>query len=424
MERHEFSRTGEVCWTGRLPSGLPVFVYPKPEYGKSYAFFAANYGGMDLRYEQGGVWTDSPAGVAHFLEHKMFDTRAGNALQTLTQGGASPNAFTSAALTGYHFECTEGVEDHLHTLLSFVTEPYFTPESVAKEQGIIGQEIAMIEDDPDWKLYMNLLGGLYAHHPIRVSVAGSRESIARITDQTLYHCYHSFYHPGNMALCVAGPVEPERAFEIAARVVTQEDQGPCRRDYGPAEQSQAHQSRVTERMEVSTPMFLTGFKGPELKRGPDGLRLQLVGQLAGELLCGDGSSLYEQLYESGKINKSFGVSFETYPGISFLAAGGESRDPDGVAKAIREEGARLASGGLEEERFLRTRKAAYGGRVRSLSFEHLCVQTVQGYFGGYTYLDFPELYDAITAEEVADYLRRYVTEEAQSTAILEPAAHS
>ena len=160
----------------------------------------------------------------------------------------------------------------------------------------------------------------------------------------------------------------------------------------------------------------------EPEPGPEGLRLQLVGQLAGELLCGDGSPLYEQLYESGQINRSFGVSFETYPGLSFLAAGGESRDPDGVAEAILKEGERLAAGGLEEDRFLRTKKAAYGSRVRSLSLEHLCVQTVQGCFGGYDYLDFPALYDAVTAEETAAFLRRFVTGARQSTSIVRPAS--
>ena len=230
MERREFHRVGECCWAGILPSGLPVFVYPKPEFGKSFAFFAANYGGMDLRFEQGGQWKDTPAGVAHFLEHKMFDTKEGNALQLLSQGGASPNAFTSSSITGYHFECTEGFEDHLRTLLSFVMEPYFTPESVAKEQGIIGQEIAMIEDEPYWRLYRNLLAGLYERHPIRISVAGTRESIAGITDHTLYDCYRSFYHPGNMVLCVAGPVDPEGVEDTPHQDVERQSPGRAGRE--------------------------------------------------------------------------------------------------------------------------------------------------------------------------------------------------
>lgn len=420
MERQEFRRTGECCWSGNLPSGLPVYVYPKPEFGKSFAFFATNYGGMDLRFEQRGQWKDTPAGVAHFLEHKMFDTKEGNALQLLSQGGASPNAFTASSITGYHFECTEGFEGHLRTLLSFVTEPYFTAESVAKEQGIIGQEIAMIEDDPYWRLYRNLLAGLYERHPIRISVAGSKESIAGITDQTLYDCYHSFYHPGNMVLCVAGPVEPEQVFEIAAQVVTQENPGTCQRDYGEAEGPKVFQRRTEEQMEVSSPLFFTGFKGPVPQRGRENLRLQLTGKLAGELLCGDSSPLYARLYEAGKINKSFSVSFETDPGVSFLAAGGESRDPDGVAEAILREGERLASGGLEEDRFQRTKKAAYGGQVRGLTSEQLCIQTAQAHFAGYSYLEFPEVYDVITMEEIAEFLRKYVTEERQAVSVIAP----
>ena len=202
-----------------LENGLHVFVFPKPEFQKSYAFFATNYGGMDLRFCLDGTWHDTPAGVAHYLEHKMFDTKEGNALQKLTANGASPNAFTSNAITGYYFECTEQFEENLKTLLSFVSVPYFTQESVDKEQGIIGQEIGMIEDDPDWKVFTNLMKGLYEHHPIRLSVAGSVESIARITPQTLYDCHKAFYDPANMVLCVAGNQDPERVCQIAREIL-------------------------------------------------------------------------------------------------------------------------------------------------------------------------------------------------------------
>ena len=204
MNHLDFPRVGERMYREVLENGLHVFVFPKPEFQKSYAFFATNYGGMDLRFCLDGTWHDTPAGVAHYLEHKMFDTREGNALQKLTANGASPNAFTSNAITGYYFECTEQFEENLKTLLSFVSVPYFTQESVDKEQGIIGQEIGMIEDDPDWKVFTNLMKGLYEHHPIRLSVAGSVESIARITPQTLYDCHKAFYDPANMVLCVAG----------------------------------------------------------------------------------------------------------------------------------------------------------------------------------------------------------------------------
>ena len=171
MEQKHYPRVGEKLYHQVLENGLHIYVDPKPEYGKYYAFFATNYGGMDVRFRLDGQWHDTPEGVAHFLEHKMFDTEDGNALQDLAANGASPNAFTSNAITGYYFECTEKFEDNLKTLLSFVSIPWFTPESVDKEQGIIGQEIRMVEDDPNWRVYMNL-----TDFCTKITRSGSRSS--------------------------------------------------------------------------------------------------------------------------------------------------------------------------------------------------------------------------------------------------------
>ena len=252
MEKLEFSRVGERMYHEKLANGLNVFVFPKPEFQKGYAFFATNYGGMDMKFCLDGQWHQSPAGVAHFLEHKMFDTKEGNALQDLAANGASPNAFTSSAITGYYFESTEKFEENLRILLSFVSVPWFTQESVDKEQGIIGQEIGMIEDDPDWKVFMNLMAALYQHHPIRVSVAGSVESISHITADTLYACHKAFYDPANMVLCVAGPVEAEHICQVAREILPRQAGSIAAKDYGEKEADRVAKSLVEERMEVST----------------------------------------------------------------------------------------------------------------------------------------------------------------------------
>ena len=204
MVSKEYPRIGETMLHARLENGLHIYVDQKPEFQKSYAFFAANYGGMDMKFRLDGVWQDTPAGVAHFLEHKMFDTEDGNALQDLAANGASPNAFTSSAMTGYYFESTEKFYENLKILLSFVSIPWFTRESVDKEQGIIGQEIRMVEDDPDNQVFYALMECLFDHHPIRVPIAGTRESISHITADTLYACHKAFYTPSNMVLTVAG----------------------------------------------------------------------------------------------------------------------------------------------------------------------------------------------------------------------------
>ncbi|NLH00497.1 MAG: insulinase family protein, partial [Clostridiales bacterium] len=197
MHKKYFDRIAETLISEILPNGLSVNIVAKPQFSKSFAMFATNYGGADRRFKLAGQWIDTPAGVAHYLEHKMFDMPYGNALNELSSRGASPNAFTSSAMTAYHFESTSEFEANLRTLLTFVSTPYFTEESVRKEQGIIGQEIRMVEDSPSYVIYNNLLRCLYSSNPVRDSVAGTVESIAEITHETLYHCHKVFYNPSN-----------------------------------------------------------------------------------------------------------------------------------------------------------------------------------------------------------------------------------
>ena len=327
MEKCSFARVGETMYHGKLENGLHVFVFPKPEFQKGYAFFATNYGGMDMRFCLDGVWHSTPAGVAHYLEHKMFDTQEGNALQDLAANGASPNAFTSNDITGYYFDSTEKFEENLRILLSFVSVPWFTQESVDKERGIIGQEIGMIEDNPDWKCFMNLMAALYKHHPIRVSVAGSVESIAQITPETLYACHKAFYDPANMVLCVAGPVDPERICGVAREILPKEAGPIAAKDYGEKEEPRAARSLIEERMEVSAPIFHLGYKGDAPRKGEDRLRQELVAELALEILLGSSSPLYARLYREGLINQEFGYGYEDSFGCAFMAANGESRRP-------------------------------------------------------------------------------------------------
>ena len=421
MNYLDFPRVGERMYREVLENGLHVFVFPKPEFQKSYAFFATNYGGMDLRFCLDGTWHDTPAGVAHYLEHKMFDTKDGNALQKLTANGASPNAFTSNAITGYYFECTEQFEENLKTLLSFVSVPYFTQESVDKEQGIIGQEIGMIEDDPDWKVFTNLMKGLYEHHPIRLSVAGSVESIARITPQTLYDCHKAFYDPANMVLCVAGNQDPERVCQIAREILPKTAGPIAQKDYGPQEPEGAFQSLVEERLAVSGPIFQLGYKGDAPERGEAGLRQQMLGELACEVLLGNSTPLYARLYQEGLINRNFSYGYDSVPGCAFLAAGGESRDPEAVRAAVEAEARRIEAEGVDPGLWDRVKKGVYGWRVRSLnSFETLCVNQAQNFFAGREYLRFADLFADIRKEDVEALIARWVTPARTSLSVIRP----
>ena len=421
MNYLDYPRVGERMYHEVLENGLHVYCFPKPEFQKSYAFFAANYGGMDVRFCLDGTWHDTPAGVAHYLEHKMFDTPEGNALQKLTANGASPNAFTSNAITGYYFDCTEKFEENLKTLLSFVSIPYFTQESVEKEQGIIGQEIGMIEDDPDWKVLTNLLGALYVHHPIRVSIAGTVESIARITPETLYACHRAFYHPANMVLCVAGNQEPGRVCEIAREVLPRESSPVAQRDHGLQEPEGVRQSLVVEQMAVSGPIFQLGYKGDAPEQGEAGLRQRLLGELACEVLLGNSTPLYARLYQRGLINRNFSYGYNSAPGCAFLTAGGESKDPETVCRMVQAEAARIGREGVDAGLWSRVKKGVYGGMVRSLnSFENLCISQAQVHFAGGDFLSFAELFAEIQKEDVERLIVRWTAPERRALSVIRP----
>ena len=279
MKQTFYERIGEAVCRETLPNGLRINIVPKRDYAKSYAFFATRYGGMDTRFCLNGKWLDTPAGIAHYLEHKMFDTKEGNALQELAKNGAEPNAFTSNAITGYYFDSTTHFEENLEILLSFVSVPYFTEESVAKEQGIIGQEIRMIEDNPDWQIYTRMMKALYAASTARTSIAGTVESISHITAETLYDCHKAFYTPSNMVLTVVGNVDPVHVVDIARRILPREGGPAIPRDYG-TEPAQVAEKETKLAMEVSCPQFLTGFKCTPAEDGEGYMRQSLIGDMA------------------------------------------------------------------------------------------------------------------------------------------------
>ena len=409
MKETFYQRIGETVYREKLSNGLQLCVVPKPEHAESYAFFATRYGGMDTRFQLDGKWLDTPAGIAHYLEHKMFDTKEGNALQELAQNGAEPNAFTANAMTGYYFSSTERFEENLKILLSFVSIPYFTDESVAKEQGIIGQEIRMIEDNPDWQLYTRMMQALYSRHAARTSIAGTVESISHITAQTLYDCHKAFYTPSNMILTVVGNVDPVRIREIAQSILPREGGPVIPRDYG-EEPMEVAQKETRMAMEVATPQFLTGYKCAPAAEGEAYLRATVIGDMACDILLGNSSPLYLRLYDQGLINTSFGGAFEMMPGVAYLYAGGDSKDARAVAAEIQKEAERLATEGVDEDFYQRVRRAAFGENLRGLnSFENIAVALTEGYFYGYDPFRFPQAFDSITKEDIAAFLRDNLT---------------
>ncbi|MCL2368517.1 MAG: insulinase family protein [Oscillospiraceae bacterium] len=422
MQQKHYRAIGETLYTDKLENGLTVYVIPKPGYEKKYAFFATSYGGADRRFQSDGAWQDTPAGIAHFLEHKLFDTKDGNALADLAAGGAQPNAFTSAELTAYYFECTDGFEDNLKTLLSFVSEPYFTAESVAKEQGIIGQEIGMIEDSPGHVVYYNLLRGLYDTHPVRDMISGTVESISEITADTLYNLHRAFYRPSNMVLCAVGDIDPERVREMAETILPKEFSEPPVKDYGPEDTAPVIQTRTEAEMPVSQPMFLTGTRVPPSEKGRAYLRQDLMGYLATQYLAGKSSPLYIRLYADGLIAGDFSCGFLGGRSYALTEFGGESKDPDRVLTEIQAEVAATLTAGMDQTRFTRLKKALSGKLIRSLdSVENLCYEQTESHFHGTSALDRLEILRDITADEVLEFIKTHLTAEKFALSIVRPA---
>ena len=415
-----YDRLGEAVHRTVMENGLQIYVVPRPGYARKYAFFATRYGGMDTRFQWNGHWQDTPAGIAHYLEHKTFDTKEGNALQDLAKNGAEPNAFTSNAITGYYFDSTEHFQENLKILLSFVSVPWYTQESVDKEQGIIAQEIRMIEDNPDWQIYHRMMNALYHTSTARTAIAGTVESISHITANTLYQCHKAFYTPSNMVLTVVGDVEPHMVEDTAFWTLPRQGGEIIPRDYGMEPETIVERETRTA-MEVSAPQFLTGFKCRPAKEGEGWLRQSILGDLAGDLLLGDSSPLYLRLYDEGLINDTFGSDYDLLPGIACFYAGGDSRDARAVTAAILEEAQRLASGGINDAFFQRVRRAAYGSYIRSLnSFENIAVSLTEGHFHGYDPFRFPQVFETVTAEDVAAFLRENIVEERMAISEIVP----
>ena len=421
MEKRIYPRLGETVFWDTLPNGLTVAVVPRPGFTRKLAYFVTDYGSIHTEFTVNGEAFRSPDGVAHYLEHKLFELPGRDVTAEFAALGAVPNAFTGYDMTAYYFSCTENFYESLSLLLEFVSTPYFTDESVEREQGIIGQEIDMNEDNPDTKIFENLMQAMYCTHPITQPILGTRETIAKITPQVLADCHRAFYRPGNMLLCVVGDVDPEEVRRLAQERLPEEDtlQVTVRRQW--QEQMTCPQVPVVDQMEVAMPMFQLGFKCEPLGRGEEAVRREIIGDLAAEALFGESSSLYLRLYEEGIIDSSFGGGYETVEGMSMLSVSGDSDDPEAVRVAIMEEAQRIAKEGIAQEEFLRMKRSAMGRRIRGLdSFDSVAFRICAYYFSGFDYFDFPQVYQKIEASEIQEFLRHTVTQERSCMSVIYP----
>ncbi len=422
MSEHYYPRLDERLYKSVLPNGLTVLLAPRPGFTKKLAYFVTDYGSVHTEFTLNGQKFSAPAGVAHYLEHKMFDMPGGRDISAeFAALGANVNAFTSYDMTAYYFSCTEHFEESLRLLLEFVSTPYFTEESVQKEQGIIGQEIGMNEDSPDTRVFENLVQAMYREHPIRVPILGTVPSIARITPGILYACHSAFYTPGNMVLCVVGDVEPERVEAIARQVLGDEKRPVGQKSRPWREEMTCPTRQVRAKLEVAMPTFQLGFKCEPPGTGEAAIRREIVGDLAAEALFGESSALYLRLYEEGLIDSSFGGGFETVDGMAMLTASGDSDDPEAVRDAILSRARILADRGIGEEDFLRMKRSALGRRIRELdSFDGTCFRLCAYHFSGVDYYDFPGIYADVTEPEIREFLARVVAQTRCALSVVEP----
>ena len=422
--RIEYPQLDEVAYRRKLANGLDVITVPRKGFSKKIAYFVTDFGSLHTEFTFEGQEYQVPAGIAHFLEHKLFDMPGDRDMMgEFAQLGAMVNAMTSYDMTAYYFSCTENFEKCLQLLLEFVSTPYFTEQTVEKELGIIDQEIGMYDDSPDSRVYENLVRTAYETHPIRVPILGTGETIRRITPEMLHLCHRAFYTPGNMLLCVMGDVEPDQVASIAEAVLGTESRSVGIKHNRWQEPLSCARPYVEERMEVAMPMFSLLFKAQPGEKGEEGIRREMVADLAAEALFGESSPLYLKLYEEGIIDSSFGGGFETLDGCAMLMASGDSNDPEAVWESIAARAEELARTGVSEEEFRRMKRSTLGRRIRGLdSFDSTCFRLCAYHLYDFDYFTFPDVFRKITKEELKDFFAQVVRRERSAMSVIKPLA--
>lgn len=422
MTEYQYPELDERLFKEVLPNGLTLAVVPRKGFARSIAYFVTDFGSIHTDFTLDGVNHTTPAGVAHYLEHKMFELPGDRDVAAeFAALGASVNAFTSYDMTAYYFTCTQAFGQCLRLLLEFVSTPYFTRESVERERGIIDQEIGMNLDAPDSVIFDNLMAALYENHPVRVPILGTRESIREITPEILELCHRAFYHPGNMLLCVIGDVDPAAVKGIALEVLGTEKTPMGEKQTHWPEAMVPVKEETLCAMEVAMPTFSLAFKCEPTGTGSQAIRREMVADLAAEALFGESSELYLRLYEQGLIDSSFGGGFETLQGCAMLCVGGDSEDPWAVRDAILAQAEKLAEEGISQEEFLRLKRSALGRRIRGLdSLDGTCFRVCAYHFSDFDYFRFPEVYRGIEKQEILEFLARVVRRERCAISIINP----
>lgn len=427
METIEFQQLDETLYYKQLNNGLDVYILPKKGFSKTFVTFTTKYGSIDRTFVPIGETEPItvPDGIAHFLEHKMFEKEDGDVFQKFSEVGAQANAFTSFTRTAYLFSATDHIYKSTETLLDFVQEPYFTEETVNKEKGIIGQEITMYDDQPDWRLYFGAIENMYHNHPVKIDIAGTIESIDGITAEHLYTCYNTFYHPSNMLLFVIGAVDPVEmmAFiEDNQNKKTFQQPTDLKRLFDEEPTNVAEKERVLH-MDVQKPKVYVGLKAKQVDlSGEEMLKHELAVQIGVECLFGRASSFYTDVYENGLIDESYGYDFSLENGYGFALIGSDSEQPEQLAKLIKEKLAETEKGNIfTSEDVERIKRKKIGFFLRALnSIEFIANQFTRYKFNDMNLFDVVPVLETITVEDIEKAFTTIQGEEQQTVFTIMP----
>ena len=410
MKIIESSKIKEKEYIEKLDNGMTVIIIPKPNLDKKYIIWGTHFGSIDNRFimPKTGEEVFIPDGVAHFLEHKMFEQPNGtNSLDTLMALGLDANAYTTNDHTAYLFECTNNFYKGLDELMDYVQHPYFTDENVEKEKGIIGQEIKMYDDEPGWRLYMNAMDCMYKNNPIKLDIAGSVESISKITPDVLYKCYNTFYNPSNMVMVVCGDFKPEEILEeIKKRLVEKEEQGEIKRIY-PEKEEKINKPYNEVEMEVSTPLFMLGYRDVEgMGDKKEIVRKHIAIEILLNMIIGKSSDTYKELYEAGDLLAQPDLDYEFSDEYSHILISGQSKNPQKIKENVEKCIENFKKNGLNDEHFNRIRKKVYGNYVVEYnSVGDIARMFLSDKMKGINSFDYIEEYNTVTKEYVEEILK-------------------
>ena len=421
MKIIESLKVKEKVYIEKLENGLTVMIIPKNGIQKKYAIWGTNYGSNDSKFIVPGEnkVTEVPKGVAHFLEHKMFEQENGkNSLDVLTALGVDANAYTTNDHTAYLFECTDKFYEALDELMDYVQHPYFTDENVEKEKGIIGQEIMMYNDYPEWKVYLNLLEAMYHNHPVKLDITGTIETISHIDKDILYKCYNTFYNPSNMAMVICGDFEPEKILqEIKNRLVEKKANGEIKRIY-PDEPKTIVQPIIEQKLEVSQPLFAIGIKDEE-PEAKEKVRKHIAIEILLRIIIGKSSELYQELYNEGIVYNVPSLDYEFSKGYAHVIISGQSTNPQKVYEKFKDTIKNLKQNGIKQEDLSRIKKKIYGEYVIEYNeVSDVARMFLSDFFNGINSFDYIEEIDGINMEYIMQILNSTFNEEKMAISII------